>query len=125
MGHLLNMSLKGKSTAGVATVNWSHGYSAICATRSWTVSKNGVVQASGNGDTYVSGSFTVANGDTISMSSTSGVSGAACQDATVSIFRDATVVATDTQTGLNVTATASWTIATVAATYTIQGGDIV
>lgn len=125
MGHLLNMALKGKSTAGVATVNWSHGYLATCATRSWSVSKNGSVVASGSGSTYASGSFTVANGDTISMSSTSGASGTACQNSMVSILRDATVVATNTQIGLNVTATASWTIATVAATYTIQGGDVI
>jgi len=125
MGHLLNMALKGKSTAGIATVYWSHGYTGTCATRSWSVSKNGSVVASGSGDTYTSGSFTVANGDTISMSSTSGASGTACENSTVSILRDATVVATDTQTGLNVTATASWTIATVQATYYIQGGDIV
>jgi len=125
MGHLLNMSLRGKSAAGVATVNWSHGYLATCATRSWSVSKNAVVQASGSGDTYASGSFTVVNGDTISMSSTSGASGLACENSTVSIFRDATLVATDTQIGINVTATASWTIATVQATYTIQGGDII
>ena len=125
MGHLLNMSLKGKSGAGVATVNWSHGYSTTCNTRSWAVKKNGVTLASGNGDTYTSGSFTVANGDTIYIESTSGVSGTACNNAQVYIYRDATIVASQTVTGLNATASATWTIATVQATYTMQSGDVV
>ena len=125
MGHLLNMALKGKSTAGIATVYWSHGYAGTCATRSWSVSKNGNIVASGTGNTLVSGSFTVANGDTISMTETSGASGAACSGSNVSILRDATTVATDTKTGFNVVATASWTIATVQATYYIQGGTII
>jgi hypothetical protein len=123
MGHLLNMALKGKSAAGIATVYWSHFYNGTCSTRSWSVSKNSVVIASGNGNSMVSGSFTVANGDTISVSETTGASGSAdCINAFPTIYRDATLVASDTKTGVNVTATASWTIATVQAIYYINGG---
>jgi co-chaperonin GroES (HSP10) len=125
MGHLLNMFLKKSSDAGIATVNWSHGYITTCNTRSWAVKKNGVTIASGNGSTYASGSFTVANGDTIYIESTSGVSGTACNNAEVYIYRDATTVASQTVTGLNATASATWTIATVQATYTMQSGDVI
>ncbi len=123
MGHLLNMFLKKSSDAGIATVFWSHAYPGSCPTRSWNVSKNGVIIASGNGNTLASGSFTVANGDTISVSETTGAnSGSSCISAYPTIYRDDTLVASDTQTGINVTATASWTIATVQATYYVNGG---
>lgn len=125
MGHLLNMALRGVSNAGEATVYWTHGYTGTCSTRTWAIKKNGVTIFSGNGSTYVDGSFTVRNGDTIYIESSSGVSGTACNDANVEIRRDATVVASQSVTGLNATASASWTIATVQATYYMQSGNVV
>lgn len=117
--------LKSISGAGIATVNWQHGYDGTCNTRTWAVKKNGVTVASGNGSTYASGSFTVANGDTIYIESSSGVSGVDCNDAEVTIYRDATLVASDSKTGLNQTASASWTIATVQAIYYMNSGNVV
>ncbi len=122
MGHLLNMALKSTSAAGVATVYWEHGYVGTCGTRSWAIKKNGVIIADGNGSTYASGSFTVANGDTIAVDSSSGVTGAACNDAKATVYRDGNDVASQTVIGLNQTATATWTIATVQASYNLISG---
>lgn len=125
MGNLLNIALRGFNSSGIATVNWTHGYIASCTTRSFAIFKNGVQIASGNGSTYQTGSFTVAVNDVIRMDSTSGAIGTSCSGASVKIFRDATQVASNTVVGLNTTATASWTVATVQATYLLQGGDVV
>jgi hypothetical protein len=122
MGHLLNMMLKASSGAGIATVYWEHGYAGTCGTRSWAMKKNGVTIASGNGSTAASGSFTVVNGDTIYVESTSGVTGTACNDAKAAVYRDGTDVASQTVTGLNQTASATWTVATVQATYNLISG---
>ena len=119
------MALRGVSNAGEATVYWTHGYITTCNTRTWAIKKNGVTIFSGNGSTYVDGSFTVRNGDTIYIESSSGVSGTDCNNANVEIRRDATVVASQIVTGLNATASASWTIATVQATYYMQSGNVV
>ena len=122
MGHLLNMMLKASSGAGIATVYWEHGYAGTFGTRSWAMKKNGVTVASGNGSTAASGSFTVVNGDTIYVESTSGVTGTACNDAKAAVYRDGTDVASQTVTGLNQTASATWTVATVQATYNLISG---
>lgn len=125
MGHLLNMALKSISGAGIATVYWQHSYAGTCNTRTWAMKKNGVTIASGTGSTAANGSFTVVNGDTIYVESSSGVSGVDCNDAEVTIYRDATLVASDSVIGLNQTASASWTIATVQATYYMNSGNVV
>ena len=125
MGHLLSSAIKMSASAvpTSATVFYEISYFGTCATRSWSVSKNGIVQASGSGTTG-SGSFTVVNGDVISISNTSGVSGAACSGAQVDIQRDGLSVASQSVTGFNATATATWTIATTQATYNMYGGAI-
>ena len=112
------------SVPTTVTVFYDHSYFGTCATRTWSVSKNGVVQASGNGNTTASGSFTAANGDVISISCTSGTSGAACSGANVDIQRDAVSVASQSVTGFNATATATWTIATTQAAYNMYSGAI-
>lgn len=122
MGHLLNMMMKASSGAGVATVYWEHGYAGTCNTRTWAMKKNGVTVASGNGSTAASGSFTVVNGDTIYVESVSGVTGVDCNDAKAAVYRDGTDVASQTVTGLNQTASATWTVATVQATYNLISG---
>ena len=128
MGHLLSSAIKmsGSSVPTSATVFYDIAYIGTCSTRSWSVSLNGVVQASGSGGSGSSGSgsFTVVNGDVISMSNTSGVSGAACSGASVDIQRDGVSVASNTVSGFNATATASWTIATTQATYNMYGGAV-
>lgn len=124
MGHLLSSALKmsGSSAPTTATVFYEISYFGTCSTRSWSVSKNGVVQASGQ--SVGSGSFTVVNGDVISISNTSGVSGVACSGANVDIQRDGVSVASDSKAGFNQTATATWTIATTQATYNMYGGAV-
>lgn len=119
------MALRGISGAGEATVYWQHEYPGTCSTRTWAIKKNGVTIASGNGSTAASGDFQVVIGDVIYIESSSGVSGTACNDAQVSILRDATEVAAQSVTGLNQTASASWTIATVQATYYMYSGPTV
>jgi co-chaperonin GroES (HSP10) len=125
MGHLLNMALRGISGAGEATVYWQHAYPGVCSTRTWAVKKNGITVASGNGSGPDSGDFQVVIGDVIYIESSSGVSGVACNDAQVSILRDATEVASQSVVGLNVTASASWTVATVQASYFMNSGPVV
>jgi hypothetical protein len=124
MGHLLSSAIKMSASAvpTSATVFYEIAYFGTCATRSWSVSKNGIVQAAGGSSG--SGSFTVVNGDIISMSNTSGVSGVACSGAQVDIQRDGVSVASQSVTGFNATATATWTIATTQATYNMYGGAI-
>jgi co-chaperonin GroES (HSP10) len=119
------MSLKSKSTAGVATVYWEHSYAGTCNTRTWAIKKNGIILALGTGATGASGSFTVVNGDTIAVDSSSGVTGVDCNDAKAAVYRDGTDVASQTVTGLNQTASATWTVATVSATYNLISGFIV
>lgn len=113
----------GSSAPTTATVFYQIGYPGSCSTRSWSVSKNGTVVASGSGSNG-SGSFTVVNGDVISISNTSGVSGISCSGATVDIQRDTVSVASNSVAGFNATATATWTIATTQATYNMYGGAI-
>lgn len=124
MGHLLNMMLKSISGAGVATVYWQHSYTGTCNTRTWAMKKNGVTVASGTGSTAASGSFTVVVGDTIYVESSSGVTGVDCNDAKAAVYRDGTDVASQTVTGLNQTASATWTVATVQATYDLVSGFV-
>ena len=125
MGHLLNMALRGISSAGEATVYWQHEYPGVCSTRTFEIRKNGVLVASGNGSGPDSGTFQVVIGDVIYIESSSGVSGVACNDAQVSILRDGTEVASQFVVGLNATASASWAIATVQASYFMNSGPVV
>jgi hypothetical protein len=124
MGHLLNMALRGISSAGEATVYWQHSYAGTCNTRTWAIKKNGVTIASGNGSTAASGDFQVVIGDVIYVESVSGVTGVDCNDAKAAVYRDGVDVASQTVTGLNQTASATWTVATVQATYDLVSGFI-
>jgi len=126
MGHLLSSAIKMSASSAPATVTvfYDHSYFGTCATRTWNVKKNGVTQASGGGNTFASGSFTAANGDVISISCTSGTSGAACSGANVSIQKNAVDVASQTVTGFNATATATFTIDTTLASYNMYSGAV-
>jgi hypothetical protein len=126
MGHLLSSAIKmsGSSEPATVTVFYDHLYAGTCATRTWSVSKNSVVQASGSGNTGASGSFTAANGDIISITCTSGVAGAACSGANVDIQKNTVSVASQTVTGFVATATATFTINTTSATYNMYSGTI-
>ena len=124
MGHLLNMALRGISSAGEATVYWYHEYAGVCNTRTWAIKKNGVTVASGNGSTGASGSFQVVIGDVIYVESSSGVTGVACNDAKASVFRDGAEMDSQTVFGLNQMASATWTVQTVQAYYDLVSGFI-
>lgn len=126
MGNLLSSAIKmsGSSAPATVTVFYDHGYSGTCATRTWSVSKNGVIQASGSGNTPTSGSFVATNGDLISITCTSGTAGAGCSGADVDIQKDGVSVASQIVTGFNATATASWTIATTSSTYNMYSGTV-
>jgi hypothetical protein len=126
MGHLLSSAIKMSASSAPATVTvfYDHLYAGTCATRIWSVSKNSVVQASGGGNTGASGSFSAANGDVISITCTSGVSGAACSGATVEIQKNAATVSSQTVTGFVATATATFTIDTTSAGYNMYSGAV-
>lgn len=78
----------------------------------YTVSKNSVVVASGVLGANASGSFAVVEGDIVEITNTSAANGDGCDEANANIFRNSnpTAVATDTQTGYGVQATATFTI---------------
>jgi hypothetical protein len=78
----------------------------------YTVSKNSVVVASGILGANASGSFTVVVGDIVEITNTSAANGVGCDEANANIFRNSnpTAVATDTQSGYGVGATATWTV---------------
>ena len=124
MGHLLSSAIKmsGSSAPATVTVFYDHAYPGTCATRTWSVSKNGVTQASGSGNTATSGSFSAANGDVISISCTSGASGVSCSGANVDIQKNTISVASQSVAGFNATATATFTIDTTSATWNMYSG---
>lgn len=125
MGHLLNMGIRESSRAGKTQVFWSHGYFATCTTRSFAVYLNGSLVASGNGSTYQSGLFYAGINDVIRIDSTSGALGTDCSGAEVKILLDTTTKATNSVTGLNATATASYTINTIQGIWYLQSGTAV
>lgn len=126
MGHLLSSAIKMSASSEPATVTvfYDHVYFGTCATRIWSVSKNSIVQASGTGNTGAGGSFSAANGDVISISCTSGASGAACSGANVEIQKNTVPVSSQTVTGFGATATATFTIDTTSATYNMYSGAV-
>jgi len=78
----------------------------------YEVYKNSILQASGVLGAGASGSFVIVEGDIVEITNTSAANGVGCDEANVSIFRNSnpTAVATDTQSGYGVTATATFTI---------------
>jgi hypothetical protein len=78
----------------------------------YTVSKNSVIVASGVLGSNASGSFAVVEGDVVEITNTSAANGDGCDESNANIFRNSnpTAVATDTQTGYGVQATATFTI---------------
>lgn len=125
MGNLLNIGIKASGISNLTDVVWQHAYPLTCATRSFAVYKNNVLQASGNGNTYQTGTFQAQNGDVIRIDSTSGASGTSCSGANVEILLDTTSKATNSVTGLNATATASYTINTTQGIWYLTSGLVV
>jgi uncharacterized delta-60 repeat protein len=91
------------------TVNWQAELN--CATASYSFRKNGVTQASGGGAVSDFGSFTCVVGDVLVAEMTSGSTGTfGCNFASSAIERNGAQVASDTNSGVNVNATSTWTV---------------
>jgi hypothetical protein len=82
--------------------------SVLCGTATWAFYKNGSTMASGGGEG--DGTFTCVVGDVLVAEQTSGIKGIGCDSAISSIERNGTTVASDSQSGFNVTATSTWTV---------------
>lgn len=112
------------TTPATVTVFYNHGYPGICNTRVWNVNKNSVTQAQGTGNTGAGGSFTASVGDVITIFCISGTAGVDCSGANVEIQKNGVPVDSQTVTGFNATATATFTIDTTLATYNMNSGSI-
>lgn len=132
MGNLLNMAIKMQdpttttttTTAGTKTVNWSYDNGG-CSARTGTVTKNSTSIFSGLGPS--SGTFTVVPGDVITVTDTTGpkATGPICNvaNALIGSTPGGGEYASNTVTGVGVTATATYTIVSgTAANIYVQGG---
>lgn len=127
MGHLTNIGIKMQAaattttttTSGVITVNWSYTVGA-CTGDSFTITKNGTAVV-GPISVGSSGTFTVVVGDALVVTTTSGIKGAVCPDATSEIYRNGVLVASQFSPGFSATATASWTVTSGTTSVTCNG----
>jgi hypothetical protein len=92
----------------------------------YTVSKNSVVVASGVLGAGASGSFVIVEGDIVEITNTSAANGVGCDEANANIFRNTnpTAVATDTQSGYGVGATATWTVTAATTIVELYAGPV-
>jgi len=133
MGNLLNMGIKMQSaaattttttTAATKTVNWTYDNGG-CTGRSGTIIKNGSSIFTGAGPS--TGTFTVVVGDTITVTDTTGpkATGLICTSAHADIGSTpgGGEYGANNVTGVNVTATVTYTIVSgTAATIYMTGG---
>jgi hypothetical protein len=102
-------------------VNWQAGV--FCGTASWSFRKNGSTMASGGGDD--SGTFTCVVNDVLVAEQTSGIKGFGCDSAISEIQRNGgTTVASDSQSGFNVTATSTWTVTSGTTVVHMYAGNV-
>ena len=106
-------------SAGI-TVIWQAAVG--CLTASWVFRKNGVTQASGGG--FNDGTFTCVVGDVLVAEMTSGIKGIGCSFAATAIERNGVQVASDNQSGFNVTSTSTWTVTSGTASVNMYAGAI-
>jgi hypothetical protein len=78
--------------------------------------------ASGGGDD--SGTFTCIVGDILVAEQTSGIKGFGCDSAISSIERNGVTVASDSQSGFNVTATSTWTVTSGTTSVNMYAGNL-
>jgi hypothetical protein len=96
----------------------------FCATATWAFRKNGSTIASG-GDEGGDGQFTCVVGDILVAEQTSGIKGIGCDSAISEIQRNGgTTVASDSQSGFNVTATSTWTVTSGTTSVNMYAGGV-
>jgi hypothetical protein len=109
------------SASSDITVSWFG--SVFCATATWAFYKNGSTMASGGGDD--NGTFTCVVGDTLVAEQTSGIKGIGCDSAMSEIQRNGgTTVASDSQSGFNVTATSTWIVTSGTTSVNMYAGNV-
>ena len=107
------------TTSAVITGFWQADMGA-CATASYAFSKNGSSIASGGG--AASGSFTCVVGDVVEAQMISGIKGIACNNAFASVDRNGVTVASQSVSGFNQIATATWTVTAGTTSVTLNSG---
>jgi hypothetical protein len=111
------------SAAGVITVSWFADLN--CATATYSFRKNGSTMANGGGIVSDNGSFTCVVGDVLVAEQVSGIKGIGCDSAASEIQRNgSTTVASDSQSGFNVTATSTWTVTSGTTSVNMYAGNI-
>jgi hypothetical protein len=92
----------------------------------YSVYKNSILQASGVLGASASGSFVIVEGDIVEIQNISAANGDGCDEANANIFRNSnpTAVATDTQTGYGVQATATFTITAATTIVELYAGPV-
>jgi hypothetical protein len=108
--------------AGSTTITVIWQAAVGCLTASWVFRKNGVTQASGGG--FNDGTFTCVVGDVLVAEMTSGIKGIGCSFAATAIERNGVQVASDNQSGFNVTSTSTWTVTSGTASVNMYAGAI-
>jgi hypothetical protein len=97
--------------------------SVLCDTATWAFRKNGSTIASGGGEG--DGTFTCVVGDILVAEQTSGIKGFGCDSAISEIQRNGgTTVASDSQSGFNVTATSTWTVTSGTTSVNMYAGGV-